>query len=228
MTSTSPASPQPGDSPRRRQKAATRDRILRAAAEVFADLGFDAASMGIIARRAEVKKSLVQYHFDTKEKLWRTAVEAIWKERRRELPQYLEALPQLEGPERLRHLFKQIMHFAKDHPAWLGIMFREATTPGPRLDWLVDNFIRGDYERALGFAEGAQARGLLPEGPPLELMHILTGALTYALKIAPITQRAIGVDSQAEDYLDAHVDALIALLEGATKDSSNGGSGGKR
>jgi TetR/AcrR family transcriptional regulator len=46
-----------------------RRRILAAAADIFAQQGFDGASFGAVASAAEVKKSLVQYHFDSKERL---------------------------------------------------------------------------------------------------------------------------------------------------------------
>jgi AcrR family transcriptional regulator len=41
--------------------------ILVAAADLFAQRGFDGTSMGAVAELAEVKKSLIQYHFASKE-----------------------------------------------------------------------------------------------------------------------------------------------------------------
>ncbi len=202
----------PPESNRERQRAATRTQILQAAIHVFGDRGFDAASMGGIAEQAGVKKALVQYHFDTKEKLWRAAVEAIWRERDAALPEYLSSISGAEGPGQIHALLEQIMRFARDHPAWVEIMFHECATPGPRLDWLVEHFVRRDFERAQRFAEQAQDGGLFPPCPPLELMHILSGALVYALKIAPMTQRATGQDPRSDAYLSSHVAALVSLL----------------
>ena len=53
--------------------AKTRQEICRSAVSVFADLGFHGASYEKIASRAGVRKSLVQYHFPTKEELWHEA-----------------------------------------------------------------------------------------------------------------------------------------------------------
>lgn len=50
-----------------KQKA--RERILKAAAEVFAQKSFDGARVDEIARLAQVPKSLIYYHFSGKEQL---------------------------------------------------------------------------------------------------------------------------------------------------------------
>lgn len=55
-----------------------RERILRAAARLYASRGFSGTSIREIADTAGVKKPLVFYHFETKENLYRTLfVEAI-------------------------------------------------------------------------------------------------------------------------------------------------------
>ncbi len=53
----------------------TKDAILSAAVELFAASGMNGASIADIAKRAGVTKSLVMYHFPTKEDLWRQSVE---------------------------------------------------------------------------------------------------------------------------------------------------------
>jgi TetR/AcrR family transcriptional regulator len=201
---------------REKQKEETRYRILESAASVFAELGFDAASFASIAERAKVKKGLVQYHFTTKEELWKSAITHTWEQRRAALPIYFSSIKRVETTEDLHGLFKAIMRFSMDHPAWVGIMFRESSQPSERLNWLVDNYIRHDYEQGLLFAQEAQVQGLLPELPVLELMHLISGCLTYVLNVAPLTARALGIDSRSDEYLDRHVNALVSLLAGRT------------
>lgn len=53
----------------------TRDRLLAAACEVFADLGFKGATVREICRRAEVNVAAVNYHFSSKEALFMAALE---------------------------------------------------------------------------------------------------------------------------------------------------------
>lgn len=51
------------------QGSARKSDILRKAARVFLELGYDATSMNVIAERAEVTKPGLYYHFDSKQEL---------------------------------------------------------------------------------------------------------------------------------------------------------------
>src|SRR5262249_53544432 len=53
-----------------RESSAKRQQILDGARKVFLDCGFDAASMGEIARTAGVSKGTLYVYFDSKEKLF--------------------------------------------------------------------------------------------------------------------------------------------------------------
>ena len=176
------------------QKHQTRQRILSAAIEGFAEFGFDAYSLAEIPRPTRIKKALVQYHFETKEKLWKAAIEQLWTTMRQTLPGQLSATPLAADQTSLRFVLRQIIHFARDNPAWVGIMFREAATPGPRLDWFIDNYLKQDFEEGTEFIRQAQLHGLLPAGSAIHLLHIISGALTYLLIVSPLTERATGID----------------------------------
>lgn len=207
------------DNLRAQRRERTRRKILQAAVRVFAELGFEAASMGTIAARAGMKKALVQYHFETKLKLWQCSVDFIWLE----LRQLENRLPRLSSQadaeqERalIREVFRSIIRFAKDHPDWVGIMFREASAPGPRLDWLVEKHLHKDLADGVAFVELAQAHGLLPPGSALHILHIISGALTYILLVAPLSKKASGVDLTTDESLDTTVDLLLAMLNPKT------------
>jgi TetR/AcrR family fatty acid metabolism transcriptional regulator len=57
-----------------RDKAATRDRILQAAIEVFGERGYQAASMDEIARRAGSSKGGVYFHFPNKQAIFEALI----------------------------------------------------------------------------------------------------------------------------------------------------------
>ena len=61
---------------RRRQQRSldTRERILEAAFEEFADRGFEGSSTRSVAAKAGVQHPLVTYHFKNKEGLWRAVI----------------------------------------------------------------------------------------------------------------------------------------------------------
>ena len=53
---------------------ATRDALLRAATDVFADVGFDGARVDEIAERAGISKRMIYAYFGDKERLYREVV----------------------------------------------------------------------------------------------------------------------------------------------------------
>ena len=57
------------------ESAATRERIRQAARGVFAELGYDKASIRAIARAADVDPALVHHYFGAKEQIFEAAVE---------------------------------------------------------------------------------------------------------------------------------------------------------
>ncbi len=67
----------------------TREKILKAAREAFAEKGFDGVSVDEIAKRAGVKKALIYYYFPSKEALF----EEVWN----------RVIDELED-----HLFKEV------------------------------------------------------------------------------------------------------------------------
>lgn len=197
---------------REKQKHQTQQKILQAAIEGFAEYGFDGCSLAEIARRSNSKKALIQYHFGSKEELWKQAIAQLWSEMRSAFPQYLSKTPTDVGPAQLRFVFRQIIRFARDNPGWLGIMFREASTPGARQDWFINTYLQQDFREGTQFIQQAQQQGLLPPGSALHLLHIISGALTYALIVAPLTERATGININSDASLDTLVDLLIQLL----------------
>lgn len=48
----------------------TRKRILSAAAALFTERGYAGTSLGDVANAASVQKSLITYHYESKERLW--------------------------------------------------------------------------------------------------------------------------------------------------------------
>ncbi len=57
-----------------------RDRILRAAEELFAENGFERTGVREIAARAGVSKSLVGHHFGSKEQVWGEVLQRTFRE----------------------------------------------------------------------------------------------------------------------------------------------------
>ncbi|MEU9581406.1 TetR family transcriptional regulator [Streptomyces chilikensis] len=77
---------------------ATRDRILAAAREVFAERGYEKASVRGIAKAADVDPALVHHYFGTKEQVFESAVEGAFAPVLRSRP-FAEARPGRVGEQ---------------------------------------------------------------------------------------------------------------------------------
>src|SRR6476619_4067217 len=56
----------------------TRERILAAALDLFSERSFEGATTRDIAARAGVTQPLLNYHFRSKDALWRAAVDTLF------------------------------------------------------------------------------------------------------------------------------------------------------
>lgn len=97
---------------RRLDPAKTRETILAAALDVFAERGFDGASIADIATVAGTPKSLLQYHFGAKEELWKACLE----QKAAPLLQPLDRFLQDGSPASLAELVTARFHVLEANP----------------------------------------------------------------------------------------------------------------
>ena len=126
----------------------TRQRLLEAAGEVFAERGFRDATIQEICRRADANIAAVHYHFGDKEELYRTVIQYAEERAAESVP--ADVAPDAPAEKRLRaHIESFLVRlFDEGQPAWLGkLMAREMSEPTPGLDVIVQEKIRVTYRR---------------------------------------------------------------------------------
>jgi TetR/AcrR family transcriptional regulator len=205
----------PGPPRRTRPSAdATRGAILAAALDVFSERGFDGASTREIASRAGVTQPLLNYHFSSKDELWRAAVDGIFAALADALTDRARGLRGVDEPTTARLLVREFIGFSARNPQLHRIITQECKVDGPRMDWLVEHHVRPMYEAATAlFAELAD-QGHVPAIPPAHLYYILTGAGPTMFVLGPECRRLSGLDPSADEVIEAHADAVCLLLFG--------------
>lgn len=194
---------------------ATRERILTAALDLFSELSFDGATTREIAARAEVTQGLLNYHFSSKDELWRAAVDGLFAELTQALDRRAEGLRGVDALTVAKLLIREFISFSATHPQLHRIITQECKNDGPRMDWMVERHIRPRYEQVAAlFTELIQA-GHVPDIPVAHLYYILTGAGPTMFVLAPECRRLSGIDPHDPDVVEAHADAVISLLFGA-------------
>jgi TetR/AcrR family transcriptional regulator len=117
---------------RPRVSGAAREALLNAATEVFAERGFEGATVGLIARRARVNPAMISYYFGGKKKLYQAILSETFDfvqdraDRIRHSP--------LPAPERLGAFINAFRDMALIRPSFPRMMAREAVSEGRHLE----------------------------------------------------------------------------------------------
>lgn len=183
---------------RAEQREQTRERIIDAAVDAFADHGYEGAGTRDIAARAEVTQGLIAYHFESKEALWRAAADLIFGEMDDHLPPLTDPTP-----ASARESFRDFVRFIAARPAAMHFMFDAGRSPGDRMRWLVETHLTERY-RTIEAMFGAE---LAPH-----LYYVGIGAATLVFQLAPECVELTGADPTGEDFIERHADLVVDLL----------------
>lgn len=190
---------------RDQQREETRERILEAAIECFAERGFRAASTREIAARAGTNQGLITYYFRSKDELWRAAAERLFTLFASNLADRLAALDALDPREQARESIREYVRFAAARPELFHFMLEEGKSDNERMHWLVDTHLRPMYESVPGLQE-------IPADLRAHLQYVLVGAASVIFAVAPECQRLTGVDPRKRDAIETHADVVARLL----------------
>ncbi len=201
--------------PARRQQeraALSRAKILDAALSEFAKKGFEGASTRAIAAAADVKHSLVTYHFGAKEELWRAVLERSLGHYRDELAGRLEGLRGVDDYTKLRLVQEEFVRFAAKNPSFHLLMAGEANRKTDRLDWLVSSLLRPIFDLKTGLIRSVQREGRFIEGDPYHLQYLFIGASTRIFMLSVEVEAIAGWSPLEEEFVERHVELCMSLF----------------
>ena len=194
----------PKKASRRQQQRSlvTQQKLLDAAIEAFSENGFKGTSTRDIADRAGVHHPLITYHFKNKDRLWRAAAERIFGEFETSLQTAREKSGEHDARSRVVSLIETYVHFAHRRPALHKILVQEANYSNPRLDWLVDTYLRPLFSATVDDIRELQTAGIAPDGsaPLLFTMIRATSAGLVAQNLE--IKGTSGVDFDTPGALD--------------------------
>jgi TetR/AcrR family transcriptional regulator, regulator of cefoperazone and chloramphenicol sensitivity len=168
----------------------TRNKILSAAGNVFAEHGFEGGTIRAITERAGVNIAAVNYHFRDKSELYTRVVldacslETAWRSATANAPG--------SPDERLRSLIHYFLRAMLDpeRPAWKRrLMAREMTEPTEALDVLVEKNIRPFREQFLVPVVNELTGGRCTERQLSFLSASIMGQCMYYVQSQPIIVR---------------------------------------
>ena len=177
----------------------TRERILRAATDVFVDKGLAGARMQEIADRADVNKAMLHYYFRTKDRLYDTVVgETIGKG----FAQAVDLLrrEELSLEERVKSFIDTYVDLLAAHPHLPRLILQDLATGGTRMARIIvmaqerASFLRA--EPALQMIRDGIESGDIRELDPVQTMISLMGMCVFFFIARPIIPAAFGLDGR--------------------------------
>ena len=197
-----------------RRSEDTRERILQAAAEAFAENGYDATGVAEICQRAGVSKGAFYHHFPSKQALFLDLVNG-WLAG---LDEQLASLRtgETSAPEELLHmaaLARLVFVAAEDQlPMFLEFWARASRDPEIWQATIAPYRRYHDFFASLvreGIAEGS-FRPVDPQTAAYAIVALATGVILQGL-----------MDPQAADWGQVLQESVRLLLQGLSKNGGN-------
>jgi AcrR family transcriptional regulator len=200
----------------------TRDKILNAAGEVFAEQGFEGATIRAITQRAGVNVAAVNYHFRDKAELYARLIFDACCARR--VADEVMALQIKTPEEKLRSIIFHWLEYMldPDRPEWQRLlMAREMANPTTALDALVENNIRPLRDECLRPTLRKLTEDTFDEKRLRYISASIMGQCHYYLQSRPVLDRLypdfeIG-KAEIDDIADHITEFSLAAITGMTR-----------
>lgn len=193
------------------------EELLDAALVEFAAHGYEGASTRAIAERAGCHQPQINYHFSSKELLWRAAVDRLFELMDAQVFAGLgdgeqDGTATVPPADVLAEAVRRFVRFSARRPELHRIMNLESTVDSAQLDWIVERHVRPRFEQASGLWRAVRADGAGADLTELEVWELLIGVGALPFANAPLLRRLADVDLTDEDVVTAHAERLVALL----------------
>lgn len=202
----------------RRSREDIRERLLDSALLEFGAKGFDGASTRAIADRVDAHQPQIHYHFESKEALWKAAVDHLFAELDRAMqgldfgtdPAQSRAVDALA--ERFAESIRRFVRFAAARPELNRIMVHEATARSPRLRWMTERHVRPLYDAVRAAWRRLRAAGIAAPIDDAVFHYVLVGAASLPYVNAPEARLLSGVEPTDPAWVERHADGLVATF----------------
>ena len=190
----------------------TRQRILEAAGQTFAEKGFEDATVREICQRADANLAAINYHFGDKARLYVEVVKQAHCHQGEipEFPWTVETSSEQKLTDFIFHMMSMML--ATDRPSWhLELMMREMARPTDACSELVQSFIGPMFDTLLSII-----REILPPRTSLETLRLhgfsIVGQCLLYRHHRPIGRLLIGEEDFQKLFVVEHTASHIAAF----------------
>ncbi|MBS1241742.1 MAG: TetR/AcrR family transcriptional regulator [Gemmatimonadetes bacterium] len=210
MAPSTPASP-PLPFERERDAARSREAILEAAEQLFAERGYDATSLSDVGQAAGVSRGTPGYFFGSKADLYRAVLEHCFAEATATIRIGRDrALASQESPDViLAGIVRDYFDFLAERPSYVKLMERNALGDGPPTD---AELVRPIGQEALAAFMAELGVGRQRAREAAHLLLSLLSLCWFPVVHAGTYVTAVGLDPASRRFAEERRQHVIALI----------------
>lgn len=195
-----------------RREVSPSERLIREAIPLFAKFGYDAVSTGQIARAANLSQPMVHYHFQSKERIWRVAMDTLMEDLARSFPNRRDELKDLEPVARLKVLTRRFILMSAADPTLSRIILHESLAQSDRLQWLVRRYVGKafrDFDEAI---RAGVSGGVIKPLPEFAVSNTIVSASSFTFCLAALVRLIYQTDITQDDKIREMADTIVEIL----------------
>jgi TetR/AcrR family transcriptional regulator len=187
----------------------TRDQLIEASIDLFSQNGFDGTSLTSIAERAGVTQPTLNYHFGTKEQLYRDVIRQCGT-------QWIAAvevgddLQDLSPLDVLRVVLRRLGHVIAGQETVTRLMLQASIHP--EFEAEVEEAVRPGVQALERLLADLMSEGYLRTVPPYVFISMFVDVLITTAALERVKSSVYGEDFLDQSVIDSLVDHLIDVL----------------
>lgn len=194
--------------------ADTRERLLAAAAGIFAQRGFSGSTVKEIAEAAGCNISLISYHFQGKEGIFRALLESFGRERLRDAENILSPPDSREDLRaKLRLWMQQFLLCHVSDNSICSILHRENVIDHDFLWDIFQKTFLKTFEAMVLFFEAARKNGVTRQDvEPFAVANMVFGSLIHLGRNQQLQKKIMNVSIAEEKYRSQVIEQFLQVI----------------
>lgn len=198
--------------PPRYDGAANRKKVLEAALEVFARVGFSGASVRSIAAEAGIEQGHLTYYFSSKMALWRGVIDAFGPEALHRVHAALLTAAGLDAAATARLVLPELLRCFAEHSKLTRLMLQELSVDSDRSDWLANHFARPVWAALRPLFEQLGEAGYLRGTPPELAYFTMLGSALVTFGNADLIRQFTSQDPLSRDAVEQAITHIVGSV----------------